>query len=391
MELIDSRLLTRLVEKHSVEYVTKPLERRKLWLELTREYNTAKESNVNHARLAKRWHNMKQRARRKITVIKKKAIQENRKRGINIDKLVKNELAVEMEEGSEDVIDSSVVSIIQGAAIEEEKNSLPTFIVQQEGEKDKKATPKKAGTPGETEKEEDEKSDDETSKSKKDALLRDLLVCLVKKYRADEPKGGPSAKNRIWADLSREYHRLSGGLLNANQKQLLTKWNNLKFHARQRGKPNPVDDADELNAEDISKKLKPFRQLLDDAAVERELEAELQKDYLFASALHGHKMSLVKQDRGPSPPPAPIQHRKIRRSDLNIGEGEQDGDLSSHSKSLKSLERQIFMETLRYEQERLQLLRDNADLESQKLRKDIELADIQLETARLDLARKHNI
>merc|ERR1712150_357292 len=123
--------------------------------------------------------------------------------------------------------------------------------------------------------------------------------------------------------------------------------------------------------------------------VERELEAELQKDYLFASALHGHKMSLVKQDRGPSPPPAPTQHRKIRRTDLNIGEPEED--LSSHSKSLKSLERQIFMETLRYEQERLQLLRDNADLESQKLRKDIELADIQLETARLELTRKHNI
>ena len=74
-----------------------------------------------------------------------------------------------------------------------------------------------------------------------------------------------------------------------------------------------------MDAEDIAKKLKPFRQLVDDAAVERELEAELQKDYLFASALHGHKMSLVKQDRGPSPPPAPIQHRKIRRSDLNIG------------------------------------------------------------------------
>ena len=80
-----------------------------------------------------------------------------------------------------------------------------------------------------------------------------------------------------------------------------------------------VDVADELDAEDIAKKLKPFRQLVDDAAVERELEAELQKDYLFASALHGHKMSLVKQDRGPSPPPAPIQHRKIRRSDLAIG------------------------------------------------------------------------
>jgi len=387
MELIDSRLLTRLVQKHNVEYVTKPLERRKLWLELTREYNTAKESNVNHARLAKRWHNMKQRARRKITVLKKKAIHENRRRGINIDKLVKNEMASELMEVALEGANDDTNVVLVGAPIEEEKNELPTFIVQQE-DKDKKKKTKKAGAPGENE--EDDKSDDETSKSKKDALLRDLLICLVRKYRADEPKGGPSAKNRIWADLSREYHRLSGGLLNANQKQLLTKWNNLKFHARQRGKPNPVDVADELDAEDIAKKLKPFRQLVDDAAVERELEAELQKDYLFASALHGHKMSLVKQDRGPSPPPAPIQHRKIRRSDLNIGEVDQE-DLSSHSKSLKSLERQIFMETLRYEQERLQLLRDNADLERQKLLKDLELADIQLETARTDLSRKQAI
>ena len=141
MELIDSRLLTRLVQKHNVEYVTKPLERRKLWLELTREYNTAKESNVNHARLAKRWHNMKQRARRKITVLKKKAIHENRRRGINIDKLVKNEMATEMEETLEETNDGGVVAIM-GTTIEDEKNSLPTFIVQNE-EKDKKKKQKK--------------------------------------------------------------------------------------------------------------------------------------------------------------------------------------------------------------------------------------------------------
>ena len=267
MELIDSRLLTRLVQKHNVEYVTKPLERRKLWLELTREYNTAKESNVNHARLAKRWHNMKQRARRKITVLKKKAIHENRRRGINIDKLVKNEMASELMEVALEGANDDTNVVLVGAPIEEEKNELPTFIVQQE-DKDKKKKTKKVSSPlisffkrskvnrviyhidtyriklywigwSSRENEEDDKSDDETSKSKKDALLRDLLICLVRKYRADEPKGGPSAKNRIWADLSREYHRLSGGLLNANQKQLLTKWNNLKFHARQRGKPNP--------------------------------------------------------------------------------------------------------------------------------------------------------
>ena len=141
MELIDSRLLTRLVQKHNVEYVTKPLERRKLWLELTREYNTAKESNVNHARLAKRWHNMKQRARRKITVLKKKAIHENRRRGTNIDRLVKDEMSSELEDviGGE-TPENSVV--LMGATVEEEKNSLPTFIVQND-EKEKKKKPKR--------------------------------------------------------------------------------------------------------------------------------------------------------------------------------------------------------------------------------------------------------
>jgi len=45
------------------------------------------------------------------------------------------------------------------------------------------------------------------------------------------------------------------------------------------------------------------------------------------------------------------------REPFNFFSGEVDQeDLSSHSKSLKSLERQIFMETLRYEQERLQLV-----------------------------------
>ena len=53
-EIIDSRLLTSLVQKHNVEYVTKPLERRQLWLSLTKEYNAQRGTAVNHARLSKR-------------------------------------------------------------------------------------------------------------------------------------------------------------------------------------------------------------------------------------------------------------------------------------------------------------------------------------------------
>ena len=54
-EIIDSRLLTSLVQKHNVEYVTKPLERRQLWLALTKEYNGQRGTTVNHARLSKRY------------------------------------------------------------------------------------------------------------------------------------------------------------------------------------------------------------------------------------------------------------------------------------------------------------------------------------------------
>ena len=53
----------------------------------------------------------------------------------------------------------------------------------------------------------------------------------------------------------------------------------------------------------IGNKLKPFRKILDDENLEKEIEAHLQEDYLFASAMHGHKMSLVKSERTDSPPP----------------------------------------------------------------------------------------
>lgn len=43
------------------------------------------------------------------------------------------------------------------------------------------------------------------------------------------------------------------------------------------------------------------------------------------------------------------------------------------------------VETLRYEQERLQVLRDNAKIEQEKLNKDVLLADIEIEKARYEL------
>jgi len=43
------------------------------------------------------------------------------------------------------------------------------------------------------------------------------------------------------------------------------------------------------------------------------------------------------------------------------------------------------VETLRFEQERLQFLRDNSKIEQEKLSKDVVLADLEIEKARYEL------
>ena len=61
-----------------------------------------------------------------------------------------------------------------------------------------------------------------------------------------------------------------------------------------------------------------------------------------------------------------------------------------HSRQLRNIEKQIYVETLRFEQERLRLFRENAELERQKLLKDVEASEIQLQLARSELDRQQN-
>jgi len=405
-EIIDSRLLTSLVQKHNVEYVTKPLERRQLWLALTKEYNTARGTTVNHARLSKRWHNMKQRARAQIAAIKRTAIKQHQSRAGRVGQV----RAFIAGEGDDD---DATIELTKG---------------------DRDAEMEEGPAEGDTEL----MADIKNNKAKQDELLRDLLICLVRKYRVEEAKESPAAKLRMWNDLSREYHRLSGGILNANAKQLQNKWNNIKFNYKSKGRGNPYTDDWERDADTISEMLQPYKELLEDESVEREIEAHLQQDYLFASAMHGHKMSIVRpgtltsdgsgvldQKRGTEPPPQE-RGRPKRRADYDVdlehvppataaagsaaspaaiatefefiepmtpatgsaSGGPVSGD--QHSRQLRNIEKQIYVETLRFEQERLRLFRENAELERQKLLKDVEASEIQLQLARSELDRQQN-
>jgi hypothetical protein len=43
-------------------------------------------------------------------------------------------------------------------------------------------------------------------------LLRDLLTCLAKKYRIEEPCGSSQVKHEIWRQLTNEYLQVNGAL-----------------------------------------------------------------------------------------------------------------------------------------------------------------------------------
>jgi hypothetical protein len=54
------------------------------------------------------------------------------------------------------------------------------------------------------------------------------------------------------------------------------------------------------------------------------------------------------------------------------------------------LEREVFMETLRCEQERYRQIVENGKLEKEKLLKETEMVQVQLELAKAELALKHH-
>lgn len=183
-------------------------------------------------------------------------------------------------------------------------------------------------------------------------MLRDLLTCLAKKYRIEEPCGSSQVKHEIWRQLTNEYLQLTGGLVNVSQREVMRKWTNMKFTCKAKGIPHPLLRAEQLDIKEVEKKLKLCQRfVIGDEAMKpvettKRLEAIKEKVKV--------KTMVEQAEREERPP-------------------------------LKLLERQILVETLRYEQERLQVLRENSKIEQEKLTKDVILADIEIEKARCEL------
>lgn len=183
-------------------------------------------------------------------------------------------------------------------------------------------------------------------------LLRDLLTCLARKYRIEEPCGSSQVKHEIWRQLTNEYLTLTGGLVNVTQKEVMRKWTNMKFTSKAKGTPHPLLKAETLDILEVERKLKLCQRfVIGDEAMKR---VETTK-----------RIEAIKEQ----------VKAKVQ---------EENADKESRP-TLKRLERQILTETLRYEQEKLVHLRELSKMEKDKLAKDCELADISIQKARYEL------
>ncbi len=77
-------------------------------------------------------------------------------------------------------------------------------------------------------------------------------------------------KHEIWRQLTNEYLQLTGGLVNVSQKEVMRKWTNMKFTCKAKGIPHPLIRAEQLDINEVERKLKLCQRfVVGDEAIKR--------------------------------------------------------------------------------------------------------------------------
>lgn len=195
--------------------------------------------------------------------------------------------------------------------------------------------------------------------------LRDLLVFLVKKYQIEEVMDS-KVKALQWDKLSNEFYTFLGGQAIVSKAQIVRKWHNWKQYNKAKKKVHPFDVVGELNMNLVREKCETLL---------RRVEAD---DYYIPVANQEDKPQL-NEDFTFQPPLA--RYNKLQKRDLVI----RRTNASASALSTKKLEFEVNVESLHLEQERWRLKCENQALIKEKLSKKLQLTDIRLDTAKLEL------
>jgi len=199
-----------------------------------------------------------------------------------------------------------------------------------------------------------------------DYALRDLFLNLVKRHNI-EYTTNPRQKNELWKLLAKDFHEAIDNVITIKHEKFTKKWQNWKQYNKVKGKAHPLeDDRIDTDADVIREKIRKFRE-------------RARTDQNFATFLlresDGLKIEGL-QNVGSKPMETLSENALMTDS------------ASTSNMSNKQLEREVYLEALKCEQERFRYLVENSRLEQDKLKRENELIDLQVQMAQHDLALK---
>ena len=253
-------------------------------------------------------------------------------------------------------------------------------------------------TPGDTETETETATEKEFDRNTVDNVwtaagnaLRNLLVFLIRKYRIDEVYDS-RIKALNWDKLIQEFHEITENFVGMPKSQVVRKWHNWKQYNKQHQKPHPfVIVGDDHTEESVRKNVK---NLLDLARNDPSLKRFLLKGgnepisvSIEKSAKKVDAPDVVEgeeEDRDHVSKPKVNHLRRLRERDFKV----RRTGVTASTLTIRRLEHEIILESLNFEHEKLKRKHKNYQLLQVKLEKEGELATVQLEKAKIDLALK---
>ena len=200
-----------------------------------------------------------------------------------------------------------------------------------------------------------------------DYALRDLFLHLVKKYNI-ENTSNPRQKNEYWKNFSKEFHDILENVVTIKHEKFTKKWQNWKQYNKVKQKPHPFEDDKMITDYDvIREKIRKFKE-------------RSRIDTNFAAFL-ARESDEAKSEEGME------SWKTTKFFEVNNSSFKNTSTVSS-AMSNKQLEREVFLEALKCEQERYKTLVENSRLEQEKLRRENDYMELQVQLAQADLAIK---
>jgi len=340
---IDENLLQKMVVKYGLDREQNAKHRTRLWDKLTKDYNRTTDGSFAKAKFVKKWQNVQFRDKNKTSksASSKKDSTDNLSGNDRLSPATKDEIA------------------------SDEKTAEVTLRPYRDN-----------------------------LWSVMDFALRDLFLYLIMKHGLEDITH-PRVKSRVWQELCVEFHTLIGNCVMVKQEKFPKKWQNWKAYNKNKGMPHPFEQCkDRLDFDVIRAKLMNLR---DKVAHDKKFAANLSQEgdvllpfdeKLITSGEIPDTVAFCAELFDDMESTSVLHAAAVPAHNFESDSTKPVSSSTSTVTSSRPFDKQIAMKRLRNESAKLRFIVENGRLEQRKLELEINLASVQLEQAKIDLALK---